>query len=99
MNTESDAYARIVAMLLTLKEMVVTRRTRCCCAAAVGFAWRSGINRGAGGRDDPSGAGGDVRADVQFKVIMFHWLSNREAETVLLVIPTLPEAVTEAQWK
>ena len=36
---------------------------------------------------------------MQFKVIMFHWLSNREAETVLLVIPTLSEAVTEAQWK
>ena len=26
MNTESDAYARIVAMLLTLKEMVVTQK-------------------------------------------------------------------------
>ena len=26
LNTESDAYARIVAMLLTLKEMVVTQK-------------------------------------------------------------------------
>ena len=37
--------------------------------------------------------------DVQFKLIMFHWLTKREAEDVLLAIPALPEAVAEAQWK
>lgn len=37
--------------------------------------------------------------DVQFKLIMFHWLPKPEAEEALLAVPALPEAVVEAQWK
>lgn len=37
--------------------------------------------------------------DVQFKLVMFHWLQKPEAEEALLAIPALPEAVAEAQWK
>ena len=37
--------------------------------------------------------------DVQFKLVMFHWLHKPEAEEALLAVPALPEAVVEAQWK
>ena len=37
-------------------------------------------------------------ADVQFKLLMFNWLSKPEAEEVLCAIPSLPAAVAQGEW-
>lgn len=37
-------------------------------------------------------------ADVQFKLLMFNWLSKPEAEEVLCAIPSLPSTVAQREW-
>ena len=36
--------------------------------------------------------------DVQFKLLMFNWLSKPEAEEALCAVPSLPAMVAQGEW-